>query len=139
MASFSEQNNPVTRSSTRPALEEGQNGAKRDAPSSDRHRRRETAEPPRGERISKYSAATLMTELSIPSRTQVAIVGGGPAGLMLGHLLHRRGIDSLILERRTAAHVIERVRAGVLEQGTVDLLASAGVGERLRARGMRHG
>src|SRR4051812_30975925 len=80
-----------------------------------------------------------MTELSIPSRTQVAIVGGGPAGLMLGHLLHRRGIDSVILERRTADHVIERVRAGVLEQGTVDLLASAGVGERLRARGMRHG
>ena len=57
---------------------------------------------------------------------------------MLGHLLSQRGIQSVILERRAADHVIERVRAGVLEQGTVDLLASAGVDERLRALGMRH-
>ena len=72
-------------------------------------------------------------------RTQVAIVGAGPAGLMLGHLLHLRGIDSVIVENRSRDYVIERVRAGVLEQGTVDLMASAGVGDRLRREGMRHG
>jgi p-hydroxybenzoate 3-monooxygenase len=57
---------------------------------------------------------------------------------MLGHLLHRHGIDSVILERRPAEHVIERVRAGVLEQGTVDLLEAVGVGDRLRREGLRH-
>jgi p-hydroxybenzoate 3-monooxygenase len=71
-------------------------------------------------------------------RTQVGIVGAGPAGLMLGHLLHLRGIDSVILENRTQEHVIERVRAGVLEQGTVDLMIATGVGERLQREGMRH-
>ena len=71
-------------------------------------------------------------------RTQVAIIGAGPAGLMLGHLLHLRGIDSAILESRTREHVIERVRAGVLEQGTVDLMTQSGVGERLRREGLRH-
>jgi len=71
-------------------------------------------------------------------RTQVAIVGAGPAGLMLGHLLHLRGIDSVILENRGRDYVIERVRAGVLEQGTVDLMTGTGVGERLRREGMRH-
>jgi p-hydroxybenzoate 3-monooxygenase len=71
-------------------------------------------------------------------RTQVAIVGAGPAGLMLGHLLHLRGIDSVILENRSRDYVIERVRAGVLEQGTVDLMTSSGVGERLQREGMRH-
>jgi p-hydroxybenzoate 3-monooxygenase len=79
-----------------------------------------------------------MTQTPIPDRTQVGIVGGGPAGLMLGQLLHRCGIESVILERRPAEHVIERVRAGVLEQTTVDLLIEAGVGERLRREGMRH-
>ena len=74
-----------------------------------------------------------------PLRTQVGIVGGGPAGLMLGHLLQLHGIDSVILERRTEAHVVERVRAGVLEQGTVDLLSITGVGARLQREGMRHG
>ena len=59
----------------------------------------------------------------IKSRTQVGIVGAGPAGLMLGHLLHRAGIDSIIVESRSREYVIERVRAGVLEQGTVDLHA----------------
>jgi p-hydroxybenzoate 3-monooxygenase len=73
------------------------------------------------------------------SRTAVGIVGAGPAGLMLGHLLHLRGIDSVILEDRTEEHVIERVRAGVLEQGTVDLLRDVGVGERLSREGLRHG
>jgi p-hydroxybenzoate 3-monooxygenase len=72
-------------------------------------------------------------------RTQVGIVGAGPAGLLLGHLLHLEGIDSVIVEDRSREHVIERVRAGVLEQGTVDLLTAAGVGERLRREGMRHG
>jgi p-hydroxybenzoate 3-monooxygenase len=72
-------------------------------------------------------------------RTQVGIVGAGPAGLMLGHLLHLEGIDSVILERRARQHVIERVRAGVLEQATVDLMIEAGVGERVRREGLRHG
>lgn len=74
----------------------------------------------------------------VSTRTQVGIVGGGPAGLMLGHLLHLRGIDSVILEARSEDHVIERVRAGVLEQGTVDLMRQAGVGARLAREGMRH-
>ncbi|HXH25803.1 MAG TPA: 4-hydroxybenzoate 3-monooxygenase, partial [Vicinamibacterales bacterium] len=73
------------------------------------------------------------------TRTQVGIVGAGPAGLMLGHLLHLRGIDSIIVEDRGETHVIERVRAGVLEQGTVDLMAESGVGGRLAREGMRHG
>src|SRR5215207_3521151 len=71
-------------------------------------------------------------------RTQVAIIGAGPAGLMLGHLLHLQGIDSVILESRSRDYVVERVRAGVLEQGTVDLMTSTGVGDRLRREGMRH-
>ena len=72
------------------------------------------------------------------TRTQVAIVGAGPAGLFLGHLLHLEGIDSIIIENRSQEHVIERVRAGVLEQGTVDLMIETGVGERVRREGMRH-
>jgi len=71
-------------------------------------------------------------------RTQVGIVGAGPAGLMLGHLLHRAGIDSIILEDRSQDYVIDRVRAGVLEQGTVDLMQECGVGDRLGREGMRH-
>ena len=71
-------------------------------------------------------------------RTKVGIVGAGPAGLMLSHLLHRAGIDSVILENRTREYVEQRVRAGVLEQGTVDLLESAGVGERMRREGLLH-
>jgi len=71
-------------------------------------------------------------------RTQVAIVGGGPAGLMLGQLLHLAGIDSIVLERSTREHVIGRVRAGVLEQGTVDLMHAAGVGAHLARDGMPH-
>jgi p-hydroxybenzoate 3-monooxygenase len=71
-------------------------------------------------------------------RTQVGIVGAGPAGLLLGHLLHLDGIDSIIVEDRSRDYVIERVRAGVLEQGTVDLMIQAGAGERLRREGMRH-
>ncbi len=70
--------------------------------------------------------------------TQVAIIGAGPAGLILGHLLHQQGIDSVIIENRDRHYVIERVRAGVLEQGTVDLLRTMGVGERLAREGKRH-
>ncbi|MGH9373967.1 MAG: 4-hydroxybenzoate 3-monooxygenase [Vicinamibacterales bacterium] len=73
-----------------------------------------------------------------PSRTQVGIVGAGPAGLMLGHLLHLHGIDSVIIENRSRDYVIDRVRAGVLEQGTVDLMTATGVGDRLGRQGMRH-
>ena len=71
-------------------------------------------------------------------RTQVGIVGAGPAGLMLGHLLHLAGIDSFIIENRSEDYVIERVRAGILEQSTVDLMIENGVGERLRREGMSH-
>ncbi len=71
-------------------------------------------------------------------RTQVGIVGAGPAGLMLGRLLERAGIDSVILESRTREYVEHRIRAGVLEQGTADLLVAAGVGERLQREGIVH-
>jgi p-hydroxybenzoate 3-monooxygenase len=71
-------------------------------------------------------------------RTQVLIIGAGPSGLLLGQLLHRAGIDNVILERQSAEHVRRRIRAGVLEQVTVDLLDEAGVGERLHAQGLRH-
>ena len=71
-------------------------------------------------------------------RTQVGIVGAGPAGLMLSHLLHLEGIESVVLESRSQRYVEERVRAGVLEQGTVDLLRDTDVGARLDREGMRH-
>lgn len=72
-------------------------------------------------------------------KTQVGIVGCGPAGLLLGQLLHRAGIDAVILERRGRTYVEGRIRAGVLEQGTVDLLHEAGVADRLDRQGLRHG
>jgi 2-polyprenyl-6-methoxyphenol hydroxylase-like FAD-dependent oxidoreductase len=72
-------------------------------------------------------------------RTQVAIVGAGPAGLLLGQLLHRHGIDAVILEARTREYVEARIRAGLLEQGTTDVLREAGVGERLDREGLVHG
>ncbi|HTT00304.1 MAG TPA: 4-hydroxybenzoate 3-monooxygenase [Streptosporangiaceae bacterium] len=71
-------------------------------------------------------------------RTQVAIVGAGPAGLLLSHLLHLRGIDSVVLEARSRDYVEHRVRAGVLEQGTVDTLVASGVGERMLREGLVH-
>ena len=71
-------------------------------------------------------------------RTQVGIVGAGPAGLMLAQLLQLQGIDAVVLEARSREHVEQRIRAGVLEQGTVDLLDAAGVGERLRREGIVH-
>jgi p-hydroxybenzoate 3-monooxygenase len=71
-------------------------------------------------------------------RVQVAIIGAGPAGLLLGQLLHKAGIDAVILEQRTPEYVLGRIRAGVLEQGTVDVLRLAGVDGRLREQGLRH-
>ncbi|WP_242909980.1 4-hydroxybenzoate 3-monooxygenase [Actinomadura terrae] len=71
-------------------------------------------------------------------RTQVAIVGGGPAGLLLSHLLHRRGIASVVLEGRDRDYVERRQRAGMLEQGTTDVLRESGAGERLDREGLVH-
>jgi len=72
------------------------------------------------------------------TRTQVAIIGAGPAGLTLGHVLHHHGIDSVIIERRARAYIERRLRAGVLEQGTVDLFRAIGVGERMDREGLVH-
>jgi p-hydroxybenzoate 3-monooxygenase len=72
-------------------------------------------------------------------RTQVAIIGGGPAGLLLAQSLHCAGIDSVVLERQSRSYVEARIRAGVLEQGTVDLLEAVGAGERMRREGLPHG
>ncbi|HZZ95235.1 MAG TPA: 4-hydroxybenzoate 3-monooxygenase [Usitatibacter sp.] len=71
-------------------------------------------------------------------RTQVAIVGAGPAGLMLAHLLHRAGVGCIVLESQARGYIEGRVRAGVLEQGTVDLMKASGVGERLGREGLVH-
>lgn len=71
-------------------------------------------------------------------RTQVAIIGAGPAGLLLSHLLHLRGIASVVLEAQSRQHVEQRIRAGVLEQGIVDLLVESGVGARLKREGLVH-
>jgi p-hydroxybenzoate 3-monooxygenase len=71
-------------------------------------------------------------------RTQVGIVGAGPAGLMLSHLLHLEGIESVVLEVRSRDYVEKRIRAGVLEQNTVDLLTETGVGDRMKKEGMVH-
>ncbi|BAU76638.1 4-hydroxybenzoate 3-monooxygenase [Metapseudomonas furukawaii] len=71
-------------------------------------------------------------------KTQVAIIGAGPSGLLLGQLLHKAGIDTLIVERQSPEYVLGRIRAGVLEQGTVDMLREAGVSERMDAEGLVH-
>ena len=71
-------------------------------------------------------------------RTQVGIIGAGPSGLLLSHLLHLAGIDSIVLENRGRAYVEDRVRAGLLEQGTVETLSEAGVGDRLHRQGLVH-
>ena len=71
-------------------------------------------------------------------RTQVAIVGAGPAGLMLAHLLQRAGVESVVIEARSREYVESRIRAGVLEHGTVDLLHEVGLGDRMSREGMKH-
>ncbi len=72
------------------------------------------------------------------ARTQVAIIGGGPAGMLLSHLLHQHNIDSVVLERQTKAHVLNRIRAGVLEPGSVRLFRESGLGERMESEGHEH-
>jgi p-hydroxybenzoate 3-monooxygenase len=72
-------------------------------------------------------------------RTQVAIIGGGPAGLLLGQLLHKAGIDAILIERQSPDYVLSRIRAGVLEQVSMDLLDEAGVGQRMHQEGLLHG
>ena len=71
-------------------------------------------------------------------KTRVGIVGAGPAGLLLSHLLHLQGIESVVLENRTREEIEGTIRAGVLEQGTVDLLTESGLGERMKREGMLH-
>jgi p-hydroxybenzoate 3-monooxygenase len=71
-------------------------------------------------------------------RTQVGIIGAGPAGLLLSHLLHLRGIESVVLESRSREQIESTIRAGVLEQGTMDLLVESGVGARMQAEGALH-
>ncbi len=71
-------------------------------------------------------------------RTQVAIIGGGPSGLLLAQLLQTKGVDSVILERQSRAHVLGRIRAGVLERGLLDLMQEAGVADRMQAEGFTH-
>jgi len=73
-----------------------------------------------------------------PIKTQVAIIGAGPAGLLLGQLLHRAGIDNVVLERQTKVHVLSRIRAGVLERGLVSLMSEAGAGDRLARKSFTH-
>ena len=71
-------------------------------------------------------------------RTRIAVIGAGPAGLLLSHLLRRAGIENVVLENRTRAYVEGRQRAGILEQNTIDTLRAAGAGERMDREGMRH-
>src|SRR3982074_3549260 len=78
------------------------------------------------------------TTVEMAMRTQVAIIGGGPAGLLLSHILDRNGIDTIVLERQSRAHVLGRIRAGVLEAGTVDFLRGIGLGERMDREGHPH-
>src|SRR6201995_1896056 len=77
--------------------------------------------------------------MTVTSRTQVGIVGAGPAGLLLSHLLALRGIDSVVVETRSRAYCEARQRAGLLEAGTVELLRKVGLGARLDAEGLEHG
>jgi len=86
----------------------------------------------------RHRSARVFNSVPISVRTQVGIVGAGPAGLVLSHLLYLQGIDSVVVENRSRQYSEQRVRAGVLEQGTVDLLTEMGVGERLKAEGLVH-
>src|SRR3984957_15278069 len=84
------------------------------------------------------SVQVFVASLSELMRTQVGIVGAGPAGLVLSHLLHLQGVESVVIEARSRQYCEERVRAGLLEQGTVDLLTETGLGERLKRLGLVH-
>src|SRR5438105_1465189 len=86
----------------------------------------------------RANGSSISSMTSRETRTQVVIIGAGPAGLLLGQLLQRQGIDAVILERRSAAYVLGRIRAGVLEQGTVEVLEQAGVAARVHAEGLPH-
>src|SRR5256885_15026811 len=77
--------------------------------------------------------------MTVSSRTQVGIVGPGPAGLLLSHLLALRGIDSVVVENRSRAYCEARQRAGLLEAGTVELLRTVGLGDRMDSEGLEHG
>src|SRR3954463_1950206 len=94
--------------------------------------------PHRGERVLNTPASIRIRRSVRHMRTQVGIIGAGPAGLMLSHLLHLQGIESVVLEARSREHVEHRVRAGVLEQGTVELLTETGLGDRLHREGLVH-
>ncbi len=83
--------------------------------------------------------ASTTNTVPIPASTQVAIIGAGPSGLLLGQLLHKAGIDAVIIERQSPDYVLGRIRAGVLEQVTIDLLDEAGVGARMHQEGLVHG
>ncbi|KQR56807.1 4-hydroxybenzoate 3-monooxygenase [Acidovorax sp. Leaf160] len=83
--------------------------------------------------------ASTASAAPIPATTQVAIIGAGPSGLLLGQLLHKAGIDAVIIERQSPDYVLGRIRAGVLEQVTIDLLDEAGVGARMHQEGLVHG
>ena len=72
-------------------------------------------------------------------KSQVVIIGAGPSGLLLGQLLHKAGIDNIILERATPEYVLGRIRAGVLEEGFVGLVKEAGVAQRMDREGLPHG
>ena len=76
--------------------------------------------------------------MAVATKTQVGIIGAGPSGLLLSHLLHLQGIASVVVERRSRSYVLERVRAGVLEQATAEVLRRAGVGTRMDSDGLMH-
>ncbi|HLU43222.1 MAG TPA: 4-hydroxybenzoate 3-monooxygenase [Microthrixaceae bacterium] len=79
-----------------------------------------------------------MSAVDVPTRVPVVVIGGGPAGLLLARLLALGGVDAVVLERRSRAHVMSRIRAGVLERGTVETLVEAGVGDRMDHDGTVH-
>src|ERR1700723_4408308 len=85
-----------------------------------------------------YGHLEVLDRMAVTSRTQVGIVGAGPAGLLLSHLLSLAGIDSVLVENRSRAYCEARQRAGMLETGTVELLRAAGVRQRLDAEGIEH-